>query len=147
MTCNNNKKQTDRNNIKKCILIVIVIISIILNTVLLSVENDEEKERTALEEKLSQYIYSTLKNYSIEGAIFSQDIDIDDDIESLMEKYSISYGKANLIEEIIDEDEKQKKYTAGELAKLKIQDLILIYPPMHQNQNVLLLGVNRMFSL
>ena len=111
------------------------------NTVLLSVENDEEKERTALEEKLSQYIYSTLKNYSIEGAIFSQDIDIDDDIESLMEKYSISYGKANLIEEIIDEDEKQKKYTAGELAKLKIQDLILIYQSLEDdNKNHKILG-------
>ena len=111
------------------------------NTVLLSVENDEEKERTALEEKLSQYIYSTLKNYSIEGAIFSQDIDIDDDIESLMKKYSISYGKANLIEEIIDEDEKQKKYTAGELAKLKIQDLILIYQSLEDdNKNHKILG-------
>lgn len=54
------------------------------NTVLLSVENDDETKRTALEEELSQYIYTTLQNYSIEGAIYSQNIDIDDDIENLM---------------------------------------------------------------
>ena len=98
------------------------------NTVLLSVENDDDKERVALEDELSQYIYTTLKSYSIEGAIYSQDIDIDDDIESLMNKYSISYGKANLIEDIIDENDDEKKtYKVEDLVKLNAQDLILIY--------------------
>ncbi len=104
------------------------------NTVLLSVENDDDKERVALEDELSQYIYTTLKSYSIEGAIYSQDIDIDDDIESLMNKYSISYGKANLIEDIIDEnDDAKKTYKVEDLVKLNAQDLILIYQSLDKD--------------
>ena len=104
------------------------------NTVLLSVENDDDKARVALEDELSQYIYTTLKSYSIEGAIYSQDIDIDDDIESLMNKYSISYGKANLIEDIIDENDDEKKtYKVEDLVKLNAQDLILIYQSLNKD--------------
>ena len=104
------------------------------NTVLLSVENDDDKERVALEDELSQYIYTTLKSYSIEGAIYSQDIDIDDDIESLMNKYSISYGKANLIEDIMDEnDDAKKTYKVEDLVKLNAQDLILIYQSLDKD--------------
>lgn len=105
------------------------------NTVLLSVENDDETKRTALEEELSQYIYTTLQNYSIEGAIYSQNIDIDDDIEHLMKKYSISYGKANLIEDIMDDDQTQKQYTVEDLVKLNAQDLILIHQSIDDDQN------------
>lgn len=104
------------------------------NTVLLSVENDDDKARVALEDELSQYIYTTLKSYSIEGAIYSQDIDIDDDVESLMNKYSISYGKANLIEDIIDEnDDAKKTYKVEDLVKLNAQDLILIYQSLDKD--------------
>ena len=87
-----------------------------------------------MEDELSQYIYTTLKSYSIEGAIYSQDIDIDDDIESLMNKYSISYGKANLIEDIIDEnDDAKKTYKVEDLVKLNAQDLILIYQSLDKD--------------
>ena len=104
------------------------------NTVLLSVENDDDQARVALEDELSQYIYTTLKSYSIEGAIYSQDIDIDDDVESLMNKYSISYGKANLIEDIIDEnDDAKKTYKVEDLVKLNAQDLILIYQSLDKD--------------
>ena len=104
------------------------------NTVLLSVENDDNQARVALEDELSQYIYTTLKSYSIEGAIYSQDIDIDDDVESLMNKYSISYGKANLIEDIIDEnDDAKKTYKVEDLVKLNAQDLILIYQSLDKD--------------
>ena len=105
------------------------------NTVLLSVENDDETKRTALEEELSQYIYTTLQNYSIEGAIYSQNIDIDDDIENLMKKYSISYSKANLREDIMDDDQTQKQYTVEDLVKLNAQDLILIHQSIDDDQN------------
>ena len=104
------------------------------NTVLLSVENDDDQARVALEDELSQYIYTALKSYSIEGAIYSQDIDIDDDVESLMNKYSISYGKANLIEDIIDEnDDAKKTYKVEDLVKLNAQDLILIYQSLDKD--------------
>ena len=104
------------------------------NTVLLSVENDDDQARVALEDELSQYIYTTLKSYSIEGAIYSQDIDIDDDVESLMNKYSISYGKANLIEDIINEnDDAKKTYKVEDLVKLNAQDLILIYQSLDKD--------------
>ena len=75
-----------------------------------------------------------MKSYSIEGAIYSQDIDIDDDVESLMNKYSISYGKANLIEDIIDEnDDAKKTYKVEDLVKLNAQDLILIYQSLDKD--------------
>ena len=64
------------------------------NTVLLSVDNDDDDKRIELEQKLGETIQSSLKENSIDGAIFSQDMDIDDDVESLIKKYDISYGKA-----------------------------------------------------
>ena len=97
------------------------------NTVLLSVENDDSQKRFQLEKQLSQEIQGTLKDLSIEGAILSQDLDIDDDIEKLITKYDISYGKATLIENILDEKDEKKTYTVEDLVKLDAQDLVLIY--------------------
>jgi len=54
------------------------------NTVLLSVDNDDDDKRIELEQKLGETIQSSLKENSIDGAIFSQDMDIDDDVESLI---------------------------------------------------------------
>ncbi len=95
------------------------------NTVLLSVENKDEQKRVQLEKLLSEEIQGTLKDLSIDGAILSQNLDIDDEIEKLIAKYDISYGKATLIEEILDEN--KKSYTIEDLVKLDAQDLVLIY--------------------
>ena len=111
------------------------------NTVLLSVENDDENVRLALEEQLSDYIYTTLQDYSIDSAVFSQNVDIDDDLEALMSQYGISYGKASLIEDIIDEGELVgKTYTVDDLVNLKAQDLVLIYQSIDDTDDEKIVG-------
>ena len=112
------------------------------NTVLLSVDNDDDDKRVELEQKLGETIQSSLKENSIDGAIFSQDMDIDDDVESLIKKYDISYGKATLIEKILDEnDDNQKAYKVEDLVKLNAQELIMIYQSMERkDDNDILLG-------
>ena len=112
------------------------------NTVLLSVDNDDDDKRIELEQKLGETIQSSLKENSIDGAIFSQDMDIDDDVESLIKKYDISYGKATLIEKILDEnDDNQKAYKVEDLVKLNAQELIMIYQSMERkDDNDILLG-------
>ena len=111
------------------------------NTVLLSVDNDDDDKRVELEQKLGETIQSSLKENSIDGAIFSQDMDIDDDVESLIKKYDISYGKATLIEKILDEnDDNQKAYKVEDLVKLNAQELIMIYQSMERKDDDILLG-------
>ena len=111
------------------------------NTVLLSVDNDDDDKRIELEQKLGETIQSSLKENSIDGAIFSQDMDIDDDVESLIKKYDISYGKATLIEKILDEnDDNQKAYKVEDLVKLNAQELIMIYQSMERKDDDILLG-------
>ena len=106
------------------------------NTVLLSVDNDDDDKRIELEQKLGEIIQSSLKENSIDGAIFSQDMDIDDDVESLIKKYDISYGKATLIEKILDEnDDNQKAYKVEDLVKLNAQELIMIYQSMERKDD------------
>ena len=106
------------------------------NTVLLSVDNDDDDKRIELEQKLGETIQSSLKENSIDGAIFSQDMDIDDDVESLIKKYDISYGKATLIEKILDEnDDNQKVYKVEDLVKLNAQELIMIYQSMERKDD------------
>lgn len=103
------------------------------NTVLLSVENDDADERFRVEKELSENISSTLSTYDISGAILAQDMDIDDDMETIVSKYDISYGKAALIEEIMEE---RSDYKIEDLVKLNAQDLILIYESVDDDRDV-----------
>ena len=97
------------------------------NTVLLSVENDDDDKRESLEDDFSEHIQSSLKEYEIDGAILSQSLDLDDDIEEMMKKYDISAGKAVLIEKILEKNDDNKTYKIEDLVKLNAQELILIY--------------------
>lgn len=111
------------------------------NTVLLSVENDDDEKKSQLEDELGQYIHTTLKDYSIESAVFSQNIDIDDDLKALVDKYGISYGKANLIEDILEDAKKNNKnYTADDLVKLNAQDLILMHQSLGKQDSQKMVG-------
>lgn len=103
------------------------------NTVLLSVENDDADERSRVEKELSENISSTLSTYDISGAILAQDMDIDDDMETIVNKYDISYGKAALIEEIMEE---RSDYQIEDLVKLSAQELILIYESVDDDRDV-----------
>ena len=60
-------------------------------------------------------------------------MDIDDDMETIVSKYDISYGKAALIEEIMEE---RSDYKIEDLVKLNAQDLILIYESVDDDRDV-----------
>ena len=90
------------------------------NSILLSVSGNGGFDADALKAKLSSEIDAMLTN----GAVLSQNVsDVDDDVRLISEKYGISLGKAALIEEIIDSNE---RHNAKELSSLTINELNLI---------------------
>ena len=103
------------------------------HTVLLSVEHDDVNERSRVEQELSASISIALSSYDIASAVLAQEIDIDDDLEAVVNKYDISYGKAALIEEIMEE---RSDYKIEDLVKLNAQDLILIYESVDDDRDV-----------
>lgn len=111
------------------------------NTVLLSIENDDETKKKALEDKLSFEIQNTLKDYNIQGATYAQNLCIDDHLDKLIKKYDISYGKAMMINKIMNESkDDNKSYVEEDLVKLNSQELILVYQAVQDTNQDRLVG-------
>ena len=98
------------------------------NSILLSVDNSDRQKGEALREKLMEEIEVLLGQDHIDGAILSQVIEDDDEIEDLAEDYGISQGKAILIKDIMANN---SKYTFEDLAGLPINELNLICGNSH----------------
>ena len=99
------------------------------NSVLISVNNKNEKRGKELKDKISQKVDKFLSKKGIKASIISQQV-VEENNEELAEKCKISKGKARFISKIIDAgitDTEGKTYNAEELAKLKINDLNLIF--------------------
>lgn len=92
------------------------------NAILVSVEN-YGGDSTALESELSQRVSTLLSNGGLEGAVLSQTISTNDDLNALAQQYGISTGKAALIQEIVAQD---NTLTVDALAQLSITELALV---------------------
>ncbi|NLH01702.1 MAG: hypothetical protein GX488_07395 [Clostridiales bacterium] len=92
-------------------------------TVLLTVNNPDEKKSAEMKSRLMADINSTLNANRIEGAVIVQSSTADDKTAEFAIKYGISEGKAELIEKIIAGD---PQLTFEELAKLSISELGLL---------------------
>ena len=89
------------------------------NSILISVDNPNNDEALALEEKLMSEINALLENSSI----LYQRLSEDNDVKELADKYGITIGKASLVKEIVDAG---AIYTYDDLAKLTINELNLL---------------------
>lgn len=99
-------------------------LSDIQNSILVSVENKDADRSAQLQEQVLQIISQAVANSSMDASVLSQTISDDNaDLAELAEKYSISLGKAALIQEVVN----QKPGTTFEsLASMSINEIALI---------------------
>lgn len=93
------------------------------NSILISVENRNSSKGSALQAKLRDEISGLLRASAVNGAVMSQNLKADDDLDELAATYGITHGKANIIRQLIKTDE---SYSFEELAKLSIHELNLL---------------------
>lgn len=102
------------------------------NSVLVSVENSNASRGAALQQRLTAEIEQLLAASSISGAVLSQTITDDQQLQQLAKSYGISVGKAALVQNILQQDATGMWTFAG-LAALSINDLNLL-SASQQNQ-------------
>lgn len=94
------------------------------NSVLISVDNSNPEKGAALKEKLMEEVSIILQTDTFDGAVLSQTIVADKELQELAENYGITTGKAQLIQQLV---EKNPLYTFQELVPLSINELNLLY--------------------
>ena len=98
-------------------------LSDISNSILISVDSDDFNEAEQLQNSLLNEINAFLKNDNYNAAILSQTIGDNTELIELAQKYGITAGKAQLIQDVID---KTGRYTFEDLVALSINELNLL---------------------
>lgn len=101
-------------------------ISVDENSILVSVKNDEQKERERLQKEISKEISDLLKASSINGSIITQEFEDDKTLSKLSNNHNISVGKAKLINSVLESkitNAEGNLYTFESLATLSINEL------------------------
>ncbi len=93
------------------------------NSILISVDDSNAERGKALEARLAGEVDALLQTGSFHGAVLSQTITTDNELQTLAQQYSITPGKAQLIQRIVAQD---TRYTFEALAPLSINELNLI---------------------
>ncbi len=93
------------------------------NSILISVDSKNDADGKALREKLNKEVEKLLQTDKFTGAVLSQTVEHNDELDDKSEKYDITVGKAQLINQIIASD---NRYTFEQLAPLTINELNLI---------------------
>ena len=98
-------------------------ISELSNSILISVENSDPAKGTELLTKLTKEVNALLQTKTFSGAVLSQTISQNTDLLNLAKSYGITIGKAQLIQQISQQD---ARYTFDKLALLSINELNLL---------------------
>lgn len=93
------------------------------NSILVSVENENKDRGTALQQKIANELQSLLSSDGFQGAVLSQTLSEDGDIQRLAEKYDISTGKAALIQSVLAQN---PSLLFEDLTSLSINELNLL---------------------
>ena len=95
------------------------------NSILITVEDDDAGRGARLQQELTDQADAILANTSVNGAILSQTIQNNQQLQQLSDTYGITTGKAALIQTIVDNG--NSLHTFEELVGLSINDLNLLY--------------------
>ena len=93
------------------------------NSILLSVNNDDPAKGAELQSRLSEEINTLLRTDAFEGAVLSQNITADQELNALAQQHGITAGKAKLVQQITAQN---AMHTFEELAPLSINELNLL---------------------
>lgn len=77
----------------------------IKNSILISVDSSDTQKGSQLQKRLSGEVNSLLSAYSVEGAVLSQTVTEDEQLQKLANEYNISLGKAALVDLLCQQDE------------------------------------------
>lgn len=97
------------------------------NSILISVDSQDLAKGAALQERLTTEVNKLLQTDTFNGAVLSQTVSKNDELQKLAEKYDITMGKAQLIQDVLSES---SLHTFDELAHLSINELNLL---LHKN--------------
>ncbi len=95
----------------------------ITNSILVSVDSRNAAAGEALQEKLTKEINTLLTSDRFTGAVLSQTVNKESELQALADQYGITLGKAQLIQQIVKQD---SRYQFEELVMLSINELNLI---------------------
>lgn len=98
-------------------------LSELANSILISVDNDDAERSVALQEQLTQKVENLLQTNSFSGAVLSQAVTGDRTLQEQADQYGITPGKAQLIQQIT---EANNRYTFADLVPLSINELNLL---------------------
>lgn len=93
------------------------------NSILISVDNKNPTEGSQLQARLTDEVNAMLQTESFTGSVLSQTISKTESLTAETEKYGITEGKAQLINEILKKD---SRHTFEDLAGLTINELNLL---------------------
>lgn len=93
------------------------------NSILISVDNDNPSRSAALQERLTETVNQLLQTDTFSGAVLSQTVVRNDTLQQMADRYGITLGKAQLIQDILSVN---ALHTFDELAPLTINDLNLL---------------------
>lgn len=98
-------------------------VSEIKNSILITVENEDASKSQALQSRISSEISSLLDAYSIGGAVLSQSLTEDERIKALANEHGVSFGKAALVDLLVEQD---PRLQFADIAALPINDINLL---------------------
>lgn len=93
------------------------------NSILITVEDEDTARGTALEQSLAGEVDAILTSASVNGAILSQTVGSNQDLQAKADQYGITLGKATLIQSMVDQN---SQLTFEELAGLSVNELNLL---------------------
>ena len=93
------------------------------NSILISVDHSNEEKSVRLKEKLTQEVHALLQTDTFSGAVLSQTVSSDSQLQTLAQEYGITAGKAQLIQQIIT---LEPTYSFNNLVPLSINELNLL---------------------
>ena len=90
------------------------------NSILISVNNDNESKGVELQQKLMEEVNNLLQSNTFEGSVLTQTVVGNTELEQLAEQYGITVGKAQLIHDIITQNQ---GYNFDNLVPLSINEI------------------------
>lgn len=93
------------------------------NSILITVEDDDATRAAQLESQLTETVNAVMTSSSINGAILSQVVNQNQDLQAKADEYGISLGKAQLIQQLVDQN---PTLTFESLAGRTVNDLNLL---------------------
>lgn len=104
------------------------------NSILITVEDDDAARGEALEQSLAGEVEAILTSASVNGAILSQTVGTNQDLQAKADQYGITLGKATLIQSLVDQN---SLLNFEELAGLSVNELnLLASNPQYETANL-----------